>query len=240
MNNKGMTLVELLVTFSLLLVLVIGMFNLILEVKFQLDEKQIAKDLTEYSSVINNDIHYDLLRNKPFAIAYKNKSSDNWVCNANKEETCNGNTAGYTFKPEDFTTGITKSTTELNDSCNNIYPCAVYAYVSGSTIEFKTIALNEATKNITNTTKEDDKKLLSKHGIYYDGVYESIPDQEFIEVKGEFIMDSNGKLIKNPGEKLEIKIENGLFIINFPVCIIENDKNYGFKIAYPFVKQEER
>ena len=83
--------------------------------------------------------------------------------------------------------------------------------MSGTTIEFKTIALNEATKNITGATNEADQKLLSKHGIYYDGVYESIPDQEFIEVRGEFIMDSNGKLIKNSGEKLEIKIENFIY-----------------------------
>lgn len=230
MNNKGMTLVELLVTFSLLLVLVIGMFNLILEVKFQLDEKQIAKDLTEYSSVINNEIHYDLLRNKPFAIAYKNKNAD-WECKKQDGKSC-ANEAGFIFDSS-ATNGSILTTKLENEYCKNIYPCAVYAYVSGGAISYKTIALNEAG---TDGTSE----LLSKHGIYYDGVYESIPDQEFIEVKGEFIMDSNGKLIKNPGEKLEIKIENGLFIINFPVCIIENDKNYGFKIAYPFVKQEER
>ena len=71
---------------------------------------------------------------------------------------------------------------------------------------------------------------------YYNNVYESIPDQEFIEVRGEYIIDTDGTPIKNTGEKLEIKIENGLFIINFPIYIIENDKNYGFKIAYPLVK----
>ena len=32
-NNKGMTLVELIVTFALLLVIVVGLYNLILEVK---------------------------------------------------------------------------------------------------------------------------------------------------------------------------------------------------------------
>ena len=45
MNNKGMTLVEVLVTFSLLMVIVIGMFNLILDVKGDLDEQQ--TDLAE-------------------------------------------------------------------------------------------------------------------------------------------------------------------------------------------------
>lgn len=234
MNNKGMTLVELLVTFSLLLVLVIGMFNLILEVKFQLDEKQIAKDLTEYSSVINNEIHYNLLRNKPVAIAYKNTTDSSWNCIIKSGITCQENSEKTGFIFDSSAKNGSELSSNFDKSCQNIYPCAVYAYVSGDSISYKTIALNEATKNITDPTNEDDKKLLSKHGIYYDGVYESIPDQEFIEVRGESIMDTDGTLIKNSGEKLEIKIENGLFIINFPIYIIENDKNYGFKIAYPF------
>ena len=231
MNNKGMTLVELLVTFSLLLVLVIGMFNLILEVKFQLDEKQIAKDLTEYSSVINNEIHYNLLRNKPFAIAYKNAINDTWHCSANDQGTCEGNAAGYVFASSklEITLKETKSKEDLESLCQNIYPCAVYAYVSGDSISYKTIALNEAGTNGTS-------KLLSKHGIYYNDVYESVPDQEFVEVRGKYFINSNGTLVENTGEKLEIKMENGLFIINFPIYIIENDKNYGFKIAYPLVK----
>ena len=38
MNNKGMTLVELLITFSLLMIIVVRMFNYILDVKMDLDE----------------------------------------------------------------------------------------------------------------------------------------------------------------------------------------------------------
>lgn len=234
MNNKGMTLVELLVTFSLLLVLVIGMFNLILEVKFQLDEKQIAKDLTEYSSVINNEIHYNLLRNKPVAIAYKNTTDSSWSCITKSGAPCSENDqkTGFIFDSS-LKTGSELSS-NFDKSCQNIYPCAVYAYVSGDSISYKTIALNEAGSN----SKDND--LLLKHGIYYNDVYESIPDQEFIEVRGDYIMDSDGIPIPKTGEKLEIKIENGLFIINFPIYIIENDKNYGFKIAYPLVKQPDK
>ena len=68
LNNKGMTLVELIVTFSLLLVLVVGLYDIILEVKFQVDDNQVEKELTEYSSSFNNEIHYDLITNKPLAI----------------------------------------------------------------------------------------------------------------------------------------------------------------------------
>lgn len=235
MNNKGMTLVELLVTFSLLLVLVIGMFNLILEVKFQLDEKQIAKDLTEYSSVINNEIHYNLLRNKPFAIAYKNRTDSSWKCITKFGGPCGENAEKTAFIFDSSVTNGSKLLSELDESCQNIYPCAVYAYKSGKSVSYKTIALNEAGSN------SGDNDLLSKHGIYYNDVYdndvyESVPDQEFIEVRGEYIIKDDGTPIANTGKKLEIKIENGLFIIDFPIYIIENNKNYGFKIAYPFVK----
>lgn len=230
LNNKGMTLVELLVTFSLLLIIVVGMFNLIMEVKFELDDRQIAKDLTEYSSMINNDIHYDLLRNKPFAIAYKNKNSDNWVCKANDEGTCGGNTAGYIFKSKKVNSSITKSTSELNYLCSNVYPCAVYSYVSGSIIEFKTIALNKAGSN------SRDNELLLKHGIYYNGVYESIPDQESVEIRDEtFVVEDSETESLDYDIKMEITPE-GLFVIDFPFFMIEHDKNYGFKIAYPFLQ----
>ena len=218
-NNKGMTLVELLVTFSLLLVLVIGMFNLIMEVKTQLDEKQVAKDFTEYSSMINNDIHYDLLKKKPFAIAYKNESGDCWKGQYNREGSCLPNTTtnnGYTFRLEEGNKSEIKSYTNLDELCSNIYPCAVYAYKSGTDIEFKTIALNKAGNN------DSDNELLKKHGIKYNDVYESIPDQEYVEFKSE------------PSIKY---VDNKSLVIDFSFYMIEHDKNYGFKIAYPFEQE---
>lgn len=212
MNNKGMTLVELIVTFSLLLIIIIGMFNLIMEVKFELDNKQIAKDFTEYSSVLNNDIHYDLLKNKPFVIAYKNNPSGGWSCGVNSEWSCSFDTAGLIFRNDTSSLSSGKSFTELSKLCEDIYPCAVYAYESGKDISFKTIALNKAGFNAS------ESDLLSKYGIYYNGVYESIPDQEYVYMKDD----------------PSIKVKNGLLIINYPFSIIEQEKNYGFKIAYPF------
>lgn len=217
LNNKGMTLVELLVTFSLLLVLVIGMFNLIMEVKTQLDEKQVAKDFTEYSSMINNDIHYDFLKKKPFAIVYKNKSEDDWKYQYNSEGSCSLlEGSKYSFRLEDSSFKEEKSFTQLTELCSNIYPCAVYAYKSGTGIEFKTIALNKAGNN------DSDNELLKKHGIKYNDVYESIPDQEYVEFKSE------------PSIKY---VDNKSLVIDFSFYMIEHDKNYGFKIAYPFEQE---
>ena len=217
-NNKGMTLVELLVTFSLLLVLVIGMFNLIMEVKTQLDEKQVAKDFTEYSSMINNDIHYDFLKKKPFAIVYKNKSDDNWTCKNTSEGSCSLlEGSRYSFLLKDSGFKEEKSFDKLAELCSNIYPCAVYAYKSGTGIEFKTIALNKAGSN-----NDSDNELLKKHGIKYNDVYESIPDQEYVEFKSE------------PSIKY---VDNKSLVIDFSFYMIEHDKNYGFKIAYPFEQE---
>lgn len=216
-NNKGMTLVELLVTFSLLLVLVIGMFNLIMEVKTQLDEKQVAKDFTEYSSMINNDIHYDLLKKKPFAIAYKNNNSSSWKCVENIEGDClskSGSGFEFGLKIDGNYIEELKTFSELEDLCSNIYPCAVYAYKSGTGIEFKTIALNKAGSN-----NDSDNKLLQKHGIKYNDVYESIPDQEYVEFKSDPSIEY---------------VDNKSLVIDFSFYMIEHDKNYGFKIAYPF------
>ena len=72
MNNKGMTIVELIVTFSLLLVIVVGMFNLITDVKLELENKQIGKDFTEYSSTIGSKIQYDFLNSVVDSISFKN------------------------------------------------------------------------------------------------------------------------------------------------------------------------
>ncbi|MDO4369126.1 MAG: BspA family leucine-rich repeat surface protein [bacterium] len=75
MNKKGMTLVELLVTFSLLLVIIVGIYNLILSVKANYEEKDITKSLTEYSAMVSNEIQYDLLKNKPKTINVNETSS---------------------------------------------------------------------------------------------------------------------------------------------------------------------
>lgn len=65
MNNKGMTLVELIVTFSLLIVIVIGLYQLILDVKFNYEEKDVTKSYTEFSATISSEIQYKLLKTKP-------------------------------------------------------------------------------------------------------------------------------------------------------------------------------
>lgn len=222
MNNKGMTLVELLITFSLLMIVIVGMFNLILDAKMDLDNKEIAKDITEYSNFINNDIHYDLITRRPFAIAIKNNSENDWNFKSKYGNNCSivgdNMACNITNTIDDKTTTILGSKDNLSDMCKNTYPCAVYAYYNdtsennGETVqaEFESIAIYE----------KQDQESETKYGIRYKNVFEEIPHYESIEIKND-----------NP---IEIKFDDDFFIIDYPLYIMddETNTNYGFKIAY--------
>lgn len=226
MNSKGMTIVELIVTFALLLVIVVGLYNVILEVKFNIDDKRIAKSLTEYSAVMNNDIHYNLLRDKPFAIAIKDRPISAWTCTASASGDCemSGNTVNV--KSGSFTGSYNISTV-----CKDIYPCAIYFYVSNSAIKQKVIALN-------NDNKEHTIKDLRVKGILYGDagspLYEPIPDSEYVEIKDINLIDPDTNENVATENRPYIRVRSNIIVINYALYVIEDDHNYGFKIAYPF------
>lgn len=260
-NNKGMTLVELLVTFSLLMVIVVGMFNLILDFKLDFDNKKIARDFTEYSDFINNDIHLDLIKNKPFAFAIKESNDDAWHCEySNKYEPYDENSQGSS-EPEstsddddgdgdDGVEGESDSNckiegntfapvvspkekgkyTQIGDNnyyyvdlgsvCKDVYPCVVYAYPDFKktsdkkvSVKFTTIAL-KLDDNADDSNSNDGNKN-SDNGIVYNNTFEKIPNQEFLKLGG-----------------VSMSIDGGYFTLQFPVYMKNDDKNYGFTIAY--------
>ena len=218
MNNKGMTIVELIVTFSLLLVIVVGMFNLITDVKLELENKQIGKDFTEYSSTIGSKIQYDFLNSKVGSIAFKNSGSE-WSC-VNRSGPCDDGINGeYMFGNKSITFD------GLNSMCKDITPCIVYSYMDGSTNNTRVIGLN---------IKPNGSGALAKYGIYYNDVFEAIPDQDYVEIKNVInVSESDGEedvVAKLP----EARYANGLFVIDFPFYLVDNNKNYGFKIVYSF------
>ena len=208
LNNKGMTLIELLVCFTLLIIISFGIFNLILEVRKDLDSKQIIKEYTEYSNNINNKIHYDLIKNKPFVIAYKKSVNDTFICKYSNNTSCSiiGDAISVNYGSNN------KISSSLDELCT-VYPCAVYGYVNqNNDISFKTIAINKGEK-INNS------KI---YGIKYDKTYESIPNDEYINFNKD---------------KSTVEIDDkGFFVISFSFSMKDNDKDYGFKIAYPFIK----
>lgn len=235
-NNKGMTLVELIVTFALLLILIVGLYNLILDIKLELDNKQIAKDLTEYSATINNKIHYNMLKKEPFAIAYKSNKSAEWKCEARNINSLEGSCAfengfiKFEFNSLTKVLSLTGDNDNINkDYCSNIFPCAVYAYIDGAEeIKLQTIALKikDISKDSSNT---------NINGILYEGIIEPLPDPESTETKAILFSGMDGTEI-NEEDKPSITFKDNIFIINFPFYIQEDNHNYGFKIAYPFTE----
>lgn len=239
MNNKGMTLVELLVTFSLLLVIIVGMFNLIMEVKNSFDEKRIAKEFTSFSSSMNSSIQSDLIKNKPFAILYKNTASDPWtsVSTFGESNAFVSSDGGTTYSASSLEDSSNKKiTVNPSSQCKDIYPCLIYAYVSDDNkVSTKTIGLNKG-----DFSKSD---VLKKSGIYYNDVFESIPDQDFVDIQDSRSYSTDEDDEANDGfkdTKVEIKCddETRMLVINFPYRLVEHDENYGFKIVYPFFHEE--
>ena len=149
LNNKGMTLTELLVAITLVMVMIIGMFNLISNVRKELVHTEMIKSFNDYSNLINNKIHNDLIKNKPFAIVYKNE--DNFVCTALSTSKC-------IIENESVTVSINNKTQTKNikDICTN--NCAIYSYLENNNIVFKSI-------------------ILDVKGITYDDVLEVIPNK---------------------------------------------------------------
>ena len=229
MNNKGMTLVELIVTFSLLMIIIVGMFNLIMDVKGNLDDKKMAKELTEYSSTIGNQIQYDLIRKTVNSIGYKNSSSESWNVLERTESgvelrTLTSDNDEVQFDYRGSNAGIMYES-RLNSMCKNIFPCVVYSYEgeplndTGSVeVKFETIAIN--IPETINPSGDPENKL----GIYYDGVFEALPYQENVDMS----------LPKSSDDEKYVSLSEDMFSMNIPIKIIDQEGNYGFKVVKLF------
>lgn len=64
LNNKGITLVEVVVSFALLMIILVGLFNIILEVKSDVTEKQMEKEFKDFDNLMIARIQGDLIKNK--------------------------------------------------------------------------------------------------------------------------------------------------------------------------------
>lgn len=221
MNNKGMTLVELIVTFSLLMIIIVGMFNLIMDVKGNFDDKKMAKELTEYSSTVGNQIQYDLIRRSVISIGYKDYEDGSWTVLERPGKKVNLKTL---IRDDDLAqfggSSVVKTATELNKMCKDIFPCVVYSYLNESKgVKFQTIAIN-IPKTI-NPSGEPEDKL----GIYYDGVFEALPYQENVDMSLPESSDDDEK---------SVSLSEDMFFMNIPIKIIDQEGNYGFKVVKLF------
>ena len=204
LNNKGRSLVELIMTFSVFTIIIIGVYNLVLESKETLKNKEIVKNITDFSNYKNDQIHYDLITNKPFAFVLKKESDDKFGCNSSNycSVTKNSVKINYNNKIKEIGLGLLEK-----DYCKNIYPCLVYFYSDKSEIGMVTVAFNS----------NKDSKLGP--GILYgkekEVSFKKLPNSN------EVIMD----------KKIYMDYKNDLLVLNFPYYLGSN--NYGFKIVYP-------
>lgn len=220
MNNKGMTLVELIITFALVLVMVVGLYNLVLEVKFQLDDKQDAKDLNQYSSVLGDDIHYKLLSNrkKITEISMKSVSYSGNPCIKN-----------------DSGDNCSKSSLMLKNLCGKIKECLVYCYDKSS-------SSGEVSNKceVVGLNANSFEGPLANYGIYHGeastdkAVYEPLP------IANKYIIPQYGTagldVSVESDTKIYINYDEKYLIINYPLFLINDtgfSHNYGFKIAVP-------
>lgn len=69
LNNSGITVVELVVTFALVMIIVVGMLDIIAELKDASSEKILQRQLLEYNSTITQIIQDDLIRKKAIGVS---------------------------------------------------------------------------------------------------------------------------------------------------------------------------
>ena len=94
-NNKGMTVVELILSFAILTILVLGLLKLVLDVKESMYVEEIYRDLNEYSNKLNYVLRNDFIvdRVKNVSIAFPGEEG----C----PEIANGAGTCYNFEFED-------------------------------------------------------------------------------------------------------------------------------------------
>ena len=62
LNNKGITLVEVIVSFALLMIILVGLFNIIMEVKSDVTDKQMEKEFRDFDNLMIARIQGDLIK----------------------------------------------------------------------------------------------------------------------------------------------------------------------------------
>lgn len=218
-NNKGMTLVELIITFALVLVIVVGLYNLILEVKFQMEEKQESRDLTQFSANVNNDIHYNLLANR-------NNITEIYIESSDATASASGCRRGSCTESQQLVKTLCEN--------NNINECVVYCYNddAGSS-KCRVVGLN-----VGNSESVDP---LTRNGVYYGEADSSKAIFEPVPIENKYIFSQYGTSSTPVSIDADTRIyinydSNKNLIINYPLFLLDDTNfshNYGFKIVVP-------
>ena len=77
LNNKGMTAVELLVTFTILSVVVVGLFDMVLNYKDKEQQKSIKSSIIDYENKLQKTIQDDFIKGHLTTVKLEDTESDN-------------------------------------------------------------------------------------------------------------------------------------------------------------------
>lgn len=83
LNNKGITLVEVIVSFALLMIILVGLFNIIMEVKSDVTDKQMEKEFKDFDNLMIARIQGDLIKNKVTSCENLSQDKKSIDCNFN-------------------------------------------------------------------------------------------------------------------------------------------------------------
>lgn len=125
LNNKGMTIVEVIVTFVMLMILVLGMLNMTNEIKTASKEKQFYKELNEYSSLVQSTVQDDLITHGLVDVEVCSSSSADFCLNlkfkdnTNKKLIVNGINATISYNGINYIV-------PMKDYINNIFNTSYY------------------------------------------------------------------------------------------------------------------
>lgn len=204
LNNKGLTVVELILCFVLLIILVFSMFNVVVEIKDYSETKELEKDLLAFKNRMIYLVQEDL-------ITYGVKSTSLSCPKGYKEDfsskclkiTFNDNAVKYLIvEPKEKVIKYGSSSLEE------------YKIPHSDVIEFldeSNIGLCVAKEGSSGKISYKNQKDCENNGFAWIGKLDSYQNITFIN-------DTTNKVLT----------------IDVPYFEIEGTKNYGFKIIHPY------
>ena len=141
LNNKGITLVEVIVSFALLMIILVGLFNIIMEVKSDVTDKQMEKEFKDFDNLMIARKQGDLIKNKVTScenLSQDKKSIDCYFNGTKRNiKIDNGkiiyNDATYEIPYFSNTEILSQSSLSKIDLENNILTITLeYSYVDGT------------------------------------------------------------------------------------------------------------
>ena len=170
LNNKGITIVELIISFTLLMIIAMGMLNVVNEIRSFANQKLEEKKVTEFKNDLYKDFHKTMLTK-----GYKSMTDCSTSSSICKEIIFKDNTKTI-FKIDllakeiefnDYKYVLNNYDNECNNSCVSITEEDNYLIIDVP--YFKTVILDEMLND--DTFKEEFYNNISKYNLGFKIIY---------------------------------------------------------------------